>query len=127
MSENAAALVFGSCEQGAVVHTSRPIGAVGDLLDAAGWRVAELAEAEDLVSFHTEIAAVLGFPDHYGENLDALWDCLTDLEVATALVWSGWEDLAVHQPQDWARLLAVLTERVEDAAYPPFALILLEE
>ena len=28
---------------------------------------------------HKFLKKELGFPDYYGENLDALWDCLTDL------------------------------------------------
>ena len=27
--------------------------------------------------FHEQISKALEFPDHYGENLDALWDCLS--------------------------------------------------
>ncbi len=39
----------------------------------------ELTTRENL---HNELKEKLNFPDHYGENLDALWDCLV-----------GWVDL----------------------------------
>lgn len=29
---------------------------------------------------HEELAAKFAFPEYYGHNLDALWDCLTDLD-----------------------------------------------
>jgi len=34
----------------------------------------------DKNEFHARIAAALDFPAWYGHNLDALMDCLTDLE-----------------------------------------------
>jgi ribonuclease inhibitor len=30
--------------------------------------------------FHTYIKKELDLPEYYGNNLDALWDCLTDLQ-----------------------------------------------
>ena len=33
----------------------------------------------DRASAHAHIAEVLGFPEYYGNNLDALFDCLTDM------------------------------------------------
>lgn len=37
----------------------------------------------DEAAMHGDIAAGLGFPDYYGRNLDALNDCLSDLDVPT--------------------------------------------
>lgn len=34
---------------------------------------------------HDYIAENLGFPDYYGKNLDALYDCLTDIDEPTAI------------------------------------------
>ena len=33
----------------------------------------------DRASAHAHIAEALGFPEYYGNNLDALFDCLTDM------------------------------------------------
>lgn len=44
------------------------------LLDAAQMVTRESA--------HRYLAVQLGLPDYYGKNLDALYDCLTDLENA---------------------------------------------
>lgn len=34
---------------------------------------------------HDYIMEVLNFPDYYGKNLDALYDCLTDIGVRTEI------------------------------------------
>lgn len=38
---------------------------------------AELMLTRDMA--HEHMAAVFGFPDHYGHNLDALYDCLSEM------------------------------------------------
>ncbi len=35
---------------------------------------------------HSYLKKALSFPDYYGRNLDALYDCLTDLQEQTELV-----------------------------------------
>ncbi|HEY5576179.1 MAG TPA: barstar family protein [Clostridiaceae bacterium] len=45
----------------------------------------------DKAATHIYLKRKLGFPDYYGENLDALWDCLTtDL--------SG-KKIIIHKPE----------------------------
>lgn len=78
--------------------------------------------ASDKAAFLAAVGPALRLPSWYGRNLDALWDCLTDLTRPTALVWTGWEDLAVTSPDDWARVLRVLSERVR--AEPAFTVVL---
>jgi RNAse (barnase) inhibitor barstar len=39
-------------------------------------------EAHTLKAFYTKIARSLRFPDYFGKNLDALYDCLTSLDQA---------------------------------------------
>ena len=89
--------------------------------DLSGWRVAELTGGATKAEVLSKIAEALEFPDWFGHNLDALWDCLTDLTEPTVLIWHGWEDFAVQQSRDWAALLRVLTERTGQR--PDFALI----
>lgn len=48
--------------------------------------------------FHLEIKEKLEFPDYYGENLDALWDCLTgSIDLPVTLVWDN-ADLSKEFP-----------------------------
>lgn len=50
-----------------------------------------------LDAIHDQLAETLHFPDYYGRNLDALYDCLTDVQEdaqirlvnAEALEWQG--------------------------------------
>jgi ribonuclease inhibitor len=42
--------------------------------------------------FHREVKIILQLPEHYGSNLDALWDCLTGwIDTPLTLVWKDFE------------------------------------
>ncbi|GAA3362076.1 MULTISPECIES: barstar family protein [Saccharopolyspora] len=79
-------------------------------------------DGSDLVSKRTAldgIAAVLSFPEWAGRNLDALYDCLTDLswlpEGEHVLIWAGAQNLAQHDPKAYEKINTVL----RDAASKP--------
>ena len=38
-----------------------------------------LTGCKDWGALHQRIRKTFGFPDYYGENWDAMWDCLTDV------------------------------------------------
>lgn len=42
--------------------------------------------------FHRTLAETLSFPEWYGHNLDALYDCLTELETPVRLMIQNWDD-----------------------------------
>ena len=51
------------------------------------------AEIKSEESFHSQIKEVLELPEYYGENLDALWDCLTGwIDTPLKLVWIDFEN-----------------------------------
>ena len=52
----------------------------------------------DRRQFHETLARELGFPQWYGHNLDALFDCLSEIDTPTLLHLQGWDPLA-----DWAQ------------------------
>jgi RNAse (barnase) inhibitor barstar len=58
------------------------------------------------------IGAALSFPSWYGRNLDALYDCLTDLSWQPngehVLIWAGHGDLEAADPDAYRAILAVL-------------------
>ena len=45
---------------------------------------------------HDTLTAALDFPDWYGRNLDALYDCLTDLAEETEIRFRNEQALAEH-------------------------------
>jgi RNAse (barnase) inhibitor barstar len=82
--------------------------------------VAHVLDGADLTSKRTAmdgIAAALDFPEWAGRNLDALYDCLTDLswlpEGEHVLIWSGFQALAEHDPKAFCRINAVLRDASE--------------
>lgn len=47
----------------------------------------------DKAAFHRALAQALAFPGCYGNNLDALYDCLTEIGTDTELRLTNWHDL----------------------------------
>ena len=41
--------------------------------------VLDLTGCNDLGDLHLRVRKTFGFPGYYGENWDAMWDCLTDI------------------------------------------------
>ena len=45
---------------------------------------------------HEALAAALSFPDYYGKNLDALYDCLTEIGEDIHLELRNWHQIESH-------------------------------
>ncbi len=45
-------------------------------------------------SLHDALAHALELPEYYGKNLDALYDCLTDVEMPTQLILMNFDAVA---------------------------------
>ena len=54
----------------------------------------DCASITDRKSFHSILVKTLSFPDWYGHNLDALYDCLTDIDAPTHLILENWDPLS---------------------------------
>lgn len=105
-----------------VYRLDEPLLELQSRLVDAGWRTVTLASPKDKTEVLAALARELDFPDYFGRNLDALWDCLTDLGEPTAVVWNDWGSLLLQAPDDWAALLELLEARTEEE--PDFALVL---
>ncbi|MEO5663193.1 MAG: barstar family protein [Nocardioides sp.] len=65
--------------------------------------------------FLAAVGQALGFPDYYGQNFDALADCLHDIGAGQAgviLLWDGWSTLAREDEKAFGIALSVLGSRV---------------
>ncbi|MFC7613657.1 barstar family protein [Actinokineospora soli] len=82
--------------------------------------------------FYEAVAAALEFPEWFGHNLDALYDCLTDLSWLPpgehVLVWARPDVLAQIDPAGSRAINAVLSDAVEDFTDPEraFKVVLVE-
>lgn len=122
-STTAAGLFDGSMTPG-VYHLIAPRADVVAALTEHGWKPGVLIHGDTREEFLANVATALEFPAHYGRNLDALWDCLRDLEVPTALVWASWHELAIEHPSDWDAIVSLLTDRTREEGLAPFAVVL---
>ena len=109
--------------KGVLATSVRGVDDLAEQLERRGWHVGVVSGAPSKAEALDAVGRALDFPDYYGRNLDALWDCLTDLTRPTVLVWAGWEPLAVHSPDDWAKIVAVLRRRVGAPGLVPFSTV----
>ena len=63
---------------------------------------------------HDTLTAALDFPDWYGRNLDALYDCLTDLAEETEIRFRNEQALAEHLGNYAVALKKVICTAVEE-------------
>lgn len=92
-------------------------------------RVVRGSKATTTSAFFDEISAALQFPPHFGENWDALHDCLGDLRWLDAagivLVVTDAARLLDKAPKkDLDRLAKVLTSVAQQASSRPFHVLL---
>ena len=97
-------------------------------VDHAGWTFGYVdgLHAQTKSEFLRQIGEALDFPDWYGQNFDALADCLTDVDDGdgTVLLWDGWGTLARQEPRAFSVALSVLGTRVNADRGGPFAVLL---
>lgn len=109
-------------------HSGFDVEDVRHAVEHAGWRFAYVdgLRAQTKAEFLAEVGRALDFPDWYGQNFDALADCLTDVDGGdgTVLLWDGWGALARDDPQAFSVALSVLGTRVNADRGGPFAVLL---
>lgn len=70
----------------------------------------DTAAVSSMGELHSLLKEALSFPAWYGNNLDALFDCLTDLGEETALTLCGSEPLARTLGPRWNAFTATLSD-----------------
>lgn len=76
--------------------------------------VLDAVKLDGMRGVHEIFRDALGFPDYYGYNLDALYDCLTDLQEETEIVIPDPLALSRELGKRYGRLMAVLQDAAEE-------------
>lgn len=126
-----AALLAGRREPGIFRwHGAFGVPDVQHTVEHAGWRFVYLdgVAVESKSEFLERIGTAFGFPDHYGQNFDALADCLHDVvagdSAGTVLLYDGWGPFARADERAFSVALSVLGARVNEDRGGPFAVLL---
>ncbi len=84
-------------------------------VEHAGWAFGYVdgAVLDTVAGVLRAIGEALVFPDHYGQNLDALNDCLRDLAGPTVLLWDAWGGFAHADPRRFGVVVEVLGNRAD--------------
>jgi len=99
-------------------------------VEHAGWHYAHIDgwHGETKADFLRAAGEALSFPEHYGQNFDALADCLGDVTAGDSegwlLLWDGWGPLARHDERAFSVSLSVLGGRVNAERGGPFVVVL---
>lgn len=125
-----AALLAGHEEPGVYRwHGNFDVSDLRHTVELAGQRFAYV-DGWTALGKHEFLAAVgreLGFPETYGQNLDALEDCLREVGAdrsGAVLLWDGWGTLARSDPRTFAVLLDVFGSRAAVAGKPSLTMLL---
>lgn len=115
------------------IHLWRNAADVDDVRHAvehAGWGFAHVdgwTGADGKAAFLAAVGEALDFPDHYGQNYDALTDCLREIgrDVdGVVLLWDGWSTLARADEVAYGEVLEVLESRVHADRGVSFSVLL---
>ena len=89
-----------------------------ELATQAMWRTVpvDLLAARDKHKFLSAIAGALRFPDYFGHNWDAFYDCLLEIEHGgrgTLIVLRSASDFARAEPDEFAAAMGALTDATD--------------
>lgn len=111
-------------------HGAFDVADVRHAVEHAGWGFGHVdgwRGADGKASFLAAVGEALDFPDHYGQNFDALADCLHDIGAGrdgVVLLWDGWATLARADEKAFDIALTVLGSRVHADRGVPFSVLL---
>lgn len=75
----------------------------------------DLARVKDKEGLHFLLQESLDLPEYYGNNLDALWDCLTEIGTETELVFRNFASLENDaELKQYAAKFKILLEQAAD-------------
>ena len=70
--------------------------------------IVDFSKVKYCIEIHEVLKRDLDFPDYYGGNTDALWDCLTDmLGDPSHIEISGFEDVKERYKNEWDSIIRI--------------------
>ena len=111
-------------------HAGFDVADVRHTVEHAGWGFGHVdgwTAGDSKSAFLAAVGEALDFPDDYGQNFDALADCLDDIGGGVAgvvLLWDGWGTLARADERAFSVALSVLGSRVNADKGVPFSVLL---
>ena len=84
--------------------------------------ILDAGRVHDRPSLHAELQEALQLPGYYGRNLDALYDCLTDIVEDTVLLIIDSEKLEAALGDYSGKLLGTLKDAAEEDPHFSFRL-----
>lgn len=84
-------------------------------VEHAGWRFARVdgVGIEEKTALMEALGSALEAPDHYGRNLDALRDVLSDVDGRFLLLWDEWGPLARADRPTFDQVTGIFAERCD--------------
>lgn len=80
------------------------------MLDTYKYKV-DFSKVEYYIEIHEVLKHDLDFPDYYGGNLDALWDCLTDMLCDISFIEiCNFEKIAKKYHEEWRNIIKIFKE-----------------
>ena len=125
-----AALLVGRVDPGIYLwHGAFDVDDVSHSVEHAGWGFGHVDGwlTAGKADFLAAVGQALQFPEWYGQNFDALADCLHDIGggvEGVVLLWDGWATLARDDEKAFSSALSVLGSRVNADRGVPFAVLL---
>lgn len=70
--------------------------------------IVDFSKVKYFIEIHEVLKRELDFPDYYGANTDALWDCLTDmLGDPSHIEVCGFEDIKERYKNEWDSIISI--------------------
>jgi len=72
--------------------------------------IVDFSKVKYYIEIHEVLKRDLDFPDYYGGNTDALWDCLTDmLGDPSQIEIFGFENVREKYKSEWERIVQIFS------------------
>ncbi len=83
----------------------------------------DTSNVKNMDQLHAELAVLLGFPEHYGRNLDALYDCLSgEIELPVKIIWKTYTSTHSKLGENAALFLDVMEDFAQEE--PDFQIVI---